>query len=397
MGIKSRTQVKVSSVPPSSFTFRPPGALQHTSAFLDRPGRTTESTTSGDRRLTSQPPKLLGNPSTPPIQRQTGPEEEEEAILRRKDASPSSSSPFLQQLISDFENVDTSDVSASKFCKPFPKAKAQSWHRIMKFFFPPLIAAGVGPVAELIPLAKRVGLPIPEVLSELAHVAQHGFGSEVGGLWFRYLTGPKKQTRVPFSDPSSEIVKGFVNSEVTRDTQKKLVKSIKNRLPRLCRRVRRLRNLTPNSWVSIRVDRLFPKPKRQLRCSKQENRLACMDFDTFTEIPGNIAGGLGKSRYGRDSRQIKGKVDFFRTTDGAGKTTDVRMRTGFRFVVKDAVDFCPLGTGDIGASIEEYLTVPLSRLEASGLANDVPFTVDYSGDPIDVTLDSALVRKCWSK
>ena len=55
-----------------------------------------------------------------------------------------------------------------------------------------------------------------------------------------------------------------------------------------------------------------------------------------------------------------------------GNTTDIVMRTAFRFVVKDTVDFCP---GNKGAGLEQNLTIPLGRLEKTGsfFANDVPF------------------------
>jgi hypothetical protein len=45
--------------------------------------------------------------------------------------------------------------------------------------------------------------------------------------------------------------------------------------------------------------------------------------------------------------------------------------------------------------VEQTLTVPLSRLEASGVANDVPYLVIYDAPQLDATLDASLVRRCW--
>src|SRR5207245_2402502 len=92
---------------------------------------------------------------------------------------------------------------------------------------------------------------------------------------------------------------------------------------------------------------------------------------TIPTIPGLIAGGVSGSAMGMDSRSIAGKVQFLRTTTN-GSTTSVRMRTHLRFLVRDAIDFCP---GGMGGLLARSVTIPLSRLEASGLAYDVPFEV----------------------
>ena len=45
----------------------------------------------------------------------------------------------------------------------------------------------------------------------------------------------------------------------------------------------------------------------------------------------------------------------------------------------DTVDLCPGNCGSsIGVINEQLATIPMSRLEASGVAGDVPFTVDFS-------------------
>ena len=50
------------------------------------------------------------------------------------------------------------------------------------------------------------------------------------------------------------------------------------------------------------------------------------------------------------------------------------METTLHYEVFDAVDFCP---GDCGSSAEQLITIPMSRLEASGEAYDQPFKVKF--------------------
>jgi len=205
------------------------------------------------------------------------------------------------------------------------------------------------------------------------------FGSEVGNLWHSYLNRRRGQSLTPivFSDPSSEIVQGFVNSRTTQERQNELADIIlgtfRNRCPQLPR---------PNVWVDIPITRYLSTGDRNYP----------IDFNQVFEIPGNIAGGVGSSDAGPDFRRVSGTVSFRRIMDNTGNTTDVIMRTNFCFLVRDAVDFCP---GQPGAGIEQHITVPLSRLEASGFAYDVPFEVRYTPNPIVRSLDQAIVRRCF--
>ena len=67
------------------------------------------------------------------------------------------------------------------------------------------------------------------------------------------------------------------------------------------------------------------------------------------------------------------------------------MRAQFHFVVQDAVDFCP---GNIGSFFATYITIPLSRLEASGMAFSVPFEVRYDGPVLDIPLSPSAIIAC---
>jgi hypothetical protein len=286
-----------------------------------------------------------------------------------------------QQLQADLSTITADDINPSNFCRPFPtRAHALRWQRILERLFLPAITSGLGPqVSSLLQqLGQQLNIP---TLSGLARVAGTGFGTEVGDLWRRFVTGPRRQQRARFTASSSQIVQGFAGSVTTGERQDALITRLKARLPRLCRG-RSLRRLRPNRWIPISVTRLFTR--RDINFP--------IDYNRFTEIAGNIAGGVSGSRYGRDSRRLQGSVLFFRETNAAGRTVAVRIRTQFQFVVRDTVDFCP---GGAGASVEQTLTVPLSRLEASGVANDVPYLVIYDAPQLDATLDASLVRRCW--
>ncbi len=203
------------------------------------------------------------------------------------------------------------------------------------------------------------------------------FGSQVGALWSEFLT-PGRRTRHQFSSTSNSIVQGFANSVTTREDQTELLNVANQSLRDGCP------TIPPNSWVDVPLSNFVVA---------SDLRGFDMDFNQVFEIPGNIAGGVGDSNfYGRDYRSVSGNVKFFRATDNANNTTSVKMITDFNYTIRDTIDFCP---GDPGAGIERHLTVPLSRLEKSGFAHDVPFQVIYRGRPIERTLDSAVVSRCW--
>jgi hypothetical protein len=101
---------------------------------------------------------------------------------------------------------------------------------------------------------------------------------------------------------------------------------------------------------------------------------------------GNLAGGVGVSGqgsdvFGDDDRVMSGPVLI--QVMGIDPATGMMIGT-VRYQphvhVKDTVDFCP---GNLGSSIAQSVTVPLSKLEASGLAKDVPITIDYDLDVLE--------------
>lgn len=222
-------------------------------------------------------------------------------------------------------------------------------------------------------------------VQNLLPLIRAAFGSEVGSIWQTYLNRRHGDSlaRQVFSSPSSEIVQGFSQSATTRDRQRQLADLIAARIPSQCPA------LPPGVVVDIPVSTYLTREELEYP----------INFNQKYERPGNIAGGVSSSDAGPDSRQVSGHVSLLRSVDGAGRTTNVRLQTHFDFLIQDAVDFCPGGTG---ASDEQSFTILLSRLEMTGLflqdepfAYDVPFQVRYSGPLIDEDLDHALVRRCF--
>jgi len=203
------------------------------------------------------------------------------------------------------------------------------------------------------------------------------FGAEVGALWLRYLSRRPGDSLAPtvFDSPSSSIVQGFAGSATTGERQEELIKEVKKALPGFCLFV------PVGAWTTLPIESLLPATSLDYP----------IDFDQPFEIPGNIAGGVGGSDAGSDWRHVSGTISLTRTVDRSGAVAGARIRTSLRFVVFDAVDFCP---GQCGARVEQLLTVALSRLEASGFAYDVPFLVRYEGPHVEAEIDVSLVPPC---
>jgi hypothetical protein len=102
-----------------------------------------------------------------------------------------------------------------------------------------------------------------------------------------------------------------------------------------------------------------------------------MNFDVIGEIPGNIAGGIGRQNCSAgarpsttdDRRDIEGTAVIVRNSPSS-----VSVFPFMSYVVRDTIDLCP---GNCGADIEQIATLPMSWLEASGVSGDVPFVVRY--------------------
>jgi hypothetical protein len=204
------------------------------------------------------------------------------------------------------------------------------------------------------------------------------YGSEVGALWESYLSrklGDSLQRHVFLF--SGAIAKGFATSEVTAQHQIFLLNEIERSIQAKCPAA------AANTMTVIPLSNLLPNDILN----------DPINFNRIREIPGNIAGGVGSSDAGLDSRQVSGEVRLYRRVDDSGNTLDVSITTNFIFTVRDAIDFCP---GDPGSDLEQGVTTLFSRLEASGFAYDVPFEVKYEGPVLEKLLDPAIASHCWS-
>jgi hypothetical protein len=220
-----------------------------------------------------------------------------------------------------------------------------------------------------------------EIANEMDHFVNEDlrdlFGDEAADLYDAYLTSTAKNaTPRIFKDPGSELVQSFVNHETTAKRQRELAGIIENKLPNICA------TIPPNRWVDFSLIFAGAISPNELT--------APLSFGGFS-IPGVTAGGVSPAPGAPESRTLSMKQGLLRRAEVGGVTTGVRLSVQFHFVVKDSIDFCP---GNIGGFIASHRTIPLSRLEASGMAFPVPFEVHYDGPVLEVELGPAAIRAC---
>lgn len=223
------------------------------------------------------------------------------------------------------------DCSDPDFCTPYPTAAdaAAAESRIRSYY-----------------------LPIEEAK----------FGSNSKALYESYLSRRPGDSLVPveFNDPSSDIVASFAESWATADDQDKIIDLIGGRLSRAPGGP--LREYTP-TMMSV---------ENFLSRSEMNNRP--INYSNPLSIAGHIAGGIGSSDAGSDYRNVAWGNVTLEKVPLIGSVGYVSVETTLHYEVFDAIDFCP---GDCGSPAEQLITVPMSRLEASGEAYDVPFKVTF--------------------
>jgi hypothetical protein len=202
------------------------------------------------------------------------------------------------------------------------------------------------------------------------------WGDEAADLYDTYLTSTAKNTTPKiFDDPGSKLVQSFVNDKATDTRQRALAAIIESNLPSNCG------HLPPNEWVDFRLAAII---------SPAELNAPFSFSDVFT-IAGLVAGGVSPGPGAPESRKLSIKQVLIRRADVMGFTTGVQLRVQFHFVVQDSIDFCP---GAMGGPLAQSVTIPMSRLEASGMAFPVPFEVHYEGPALEVQLGPAAVNAC---
>jgi hypothetical protein len=189
-------------------------------------------------------------------------------------------------------------------------------------------------------------------------------------LWRRYIDGGTAPMNL-----SSVFGADFTLSATTTTTTDFLMRSL----------VAHLQANPPTfpagvNTVVLDIATLIPTAIAQIDNPASSN---VMDFNVIGEVPGNIAGGVGKDQLScpagampspfNDSRTAGGQVIVTRNPDASLTITAM-----FNYQVKDTIDLCP---GNCGATIEQFATIPLSKLEASGVSGDVPFEVNFPAIP----------------
>jgi hypothetical protein len=187
------------------------------------------------------------------------------------------------------------------------------------------------------------------------------FGAEVANLWSQFLSREPGASLapVPFRENASGVAFAFKHCEQIARAQNDLLDEVVGNLGAAG-------TLPPGRWTTVPLANFFPVP-----------RDLSINFSNPYDTPGHIAGGQSGSDAGADTRSVQdGSVRIMRQTDQTGATTHALIEPNFHFRVFDAIDFIP---GGAGAGIEQVFTIPLSRLEASGWAYDVPFEVTFTG------------------
>jgi hypothetical protein len=187
------------------------------------------------------------------------------------------------------------------------------------------------------------------------------FGANSRALYDSYLSRHPGDSLTPveFNDPNSDVVQSFASSRDTDNDQDAIIDLIGARLSRSPA------PLQDNVPTTMSVENFVTRAELDDRPINYSNPFS---------IAGHIAGGIGSSDAGPDYRRIQWGNATLERVPLVGGIGYVTVETTLHYEVFDAVDFCP---GDCGSPTEQLITVPMSRLEASGEAYDVPFRVTF--------------------
>jgi subtilase family serine protease len=192
------------------------------------------------------------------------------------------------------------------------------------------------------------------------------FGSEVAGLWSEYLSGtPSSPPARHFFTDSDAIGQGFKNSQTTANVTRALMDEARSQF------LNQLNSgMIDCDNLPTEIDLVSLLSSEQIEFYQNS-----LNYNVITEIPGNIAGGIGSIDTAPDTRKIEGKLLISVQKDDCDKVTSIEVKSDLKITVEDGLDFCP---GDLGAGLEQVVTRSMRRLEANGWAYDVPFTVTYN-------------------
>lgn len=192
------------------------------------------------------------------------------------------------------------------------------------------------------------------------------FGTEVHDLWESFLSrapGASLSRRV-FETPGNPIEESFATSSATDADQDAVLDMVINRVTSFPGG-----RLSPHSHTVSSLT-------NYLSASEMDNRP--INYSNPFSKAGNIAGGIGSSDAGPDSRKIASANVSMEKVPLIGDSGYIDFKLIPHYEVHDAVDLCP---GQCGSPAEQKFTIPLSRLEESGEAYDVPYVVRFQPEP----------------
>jgi hypothetical protein len=198
----------------------------------------------------------------------------------------------------------------------------------------------------------------------------YAVSSRVVPLWSTWAFGGSSSVLNLTADFGGD----FINSLTTAKTTNFLLSEIHTKLSSSPPSV------PPAGFVSLDIPTLIPGPVKAIDDPASPNQ---MNFNAIGEIPGNIAGGIGKDQAAtpigaspspqNDERIAKGTLSVF------DMGANLLVMPKLSYTVKDTIDLCP---GDCGAAREQTATIPMSQWEATGISGDVPFSVDFPAPPL---------------
>jgi hypothetical protein len=188
------------------------------------------------------------------------------------------------------------------------------------------------------------------------------FGATSRMLFEKFLDRKPGDSLAPivFDDPASDVVDSFATSGATDDDQDAIIDLVGARL-----------SLMPGGPLEPYVPTIVSLANFLSPAEMDERPI---NYSNPLSIAGHIAGGIGSSDAGPDYRKVTYGNVALTKVPLVGSTGYTHVETTLHYEVFDAVDFCP---GDCGSPAEQVVTVPMSRLEASGEAYDVPFVVRF--------------------
>ncbi|AMP37649.1 eCIS core domain-containing protein [Ralstonia solanacearum] len=184
-------------------------------------------------------------------------------------------------------------------------------------------------------------------------------------LWKDYLFGGSAPR-----DLTSDFGADFTASKTTQETADFIVSQLK-------KEVAANHNAIMGPAASVTVD-LTARMSKTLAAIDVPKGTHAMNFNKIGEIPGNLAGGIGKDQLAHQIGAQPSPFNDDRTATVQATLTrtasTIKVKPAIRFKIHDTIDLCP---GDCGAVTERDATVPMSRFEATGLSGDVPFVVEF--------------------